>query len=471
MLAQCVYSTLLHAYPNSWNSFDEAFKSELCHYISLWQVGTKPVPRSWKMWELRYLEPAHLPKLEGVRDTPGWKSPKETFDFDALLEEAKGRAEEREKAKSCYEKKLSLREVKRNLLTSQHSSRRTSNDSSTSEKRIGVAMQQLQTLEDSSTSGAQLTVNSSRPGSSESQQHRCSLPSQGLPSDSTLKPEGIGTCKQLIEDRKRRRQSMPSKPKGLSMVRITNPEGEVVESETSSRRTSIDPSIQQQAPSSATTTTTTTTSARKPKKLHRYGNAMYPIPGKKGGRTASSAPLKHIGAGLKQDKTQLAGSSGVASGSRPTQHKPSSRTISAPVYTPSSHSKLSANSSRDTSTISAGARARPTVTTSSTRKKSTGEFKKMALSLRERAAAATGQGEPVTLQGPIFDHVMFNLHGHSPLVKHYMDRRDLTHVNEKEVVVGRTEISEEAPHDAICYKDILAESKAVGDSNREQFQR
>ena len=38
-IAQCVYTAFIHAYPTSWNSFDENFKNDLCQYISLWQVG------------------------------------------------------------------------------------------------------------------------------------------------------------------------------------------------------------------------------------------------------------------------------------------------------------------------------------------------------------------------------------------------------------------------------------------------
>lgn len=38
-IAQCVYSTFIHAFPASWNSFDNDFKTELCRIVSLWQVG------------------------------------------------------------------------------------------------------------------------------------------------------------------------------------------------------------------------------------------------------------------------------------------------------------------------------------------------------------------------------------------------------------------------------------------------
>ena len=95
-MAQCVYSTFIHAYPTSWNSFDEEFKTELCRFISLWQVGTKPLPNSWERWELNLLEPPNLLKHVGKdeqksprRDS---KSPRRgTFNLDSLIKEAQKR--------------------------------------------------------------------------------------------------------------------------------------------------------------------------------------------------------------------------------------------------------------------------------------------------------------------------------------------------------------------------------------------
>lgn len=43
VIAQCVYSTFIYAFPTSWNNFDEDFKNELCNTISLWQVGEQYV--------------------------------------------------------------------------------------------------------------------------------------------------------------------------------------------------------------------------------------------------------------------------------------------------------------------------------------------------------------------------------------------------------------------------------------------
>ena len=39
VLAQCVYSAYIHAFPTSWNSFDDDFKTGLCDFISMWFKG------------------------------------------------------------------------------------------------------------------------------------------------------------------------------------------------------------------------------------------------------------------------------------------------------------------------------------------------------------------------------------------------------------------------------------------------
>ena len=97
VVAQCVYSTYIHAYPTSWNSFDDEFKTELCQFISLWQVGTKPLPNSWEKWELSLLEPPNLLKhvVKEEQKSPAKetaKSPKRgIFNLDSLIKEAQKR--------------------------------------------------------------------------------------------------------------------------------------------------------------------------------------------------------------------------------------------------------------------------------------------------------------------------------------------------------------------------------------------
>ena len=80
VLAQGVYSAYIHAFPTSWNNFDDEFKSELCDIISLWfrgehnmyiyniiliidmLLGIKAIPENWREWDLKSLEPGNLMK-------------------------------------------------------------------------------------------------------------------------------------------------------------------------------------------------------------------------------------------------------------------------------------------------------------------------------------------------------------------------------------------------------------------------
>ena len=102
MVAQSVYSTYIHAYPTSWNSFDDEFKTELCQFISLWQVGTKPLPNSWEKWDLSLLEPPNLLKhvvKEEQKSSPAKETAKSpprrgTFNLDSLIREAHKRESE-----------------------------------------------------------------------------------------------------------------------------------------------------------------------------------------------------------------------------------------------------------------------------------------------------------------------------------------------------------------------------------------
>lgn len=98
VVAQSVYSTYIHAYPTSWNSFDDEFKIELCQFISLWQVGTKPLPNSWEKWELNLLEPPNLLKhvvneeqKSPVKETSKSPPRRGTFNLDSLIREAQKR--------------------------------------------------------------------------------------------------------------------------------------------------------------------------------------------------------------------------------------------------------------------------------------------------------------------------------------------------------------------------------------------
>lgn len=372
VIAQCVYSTLVYAYPNSWVSFDESFKLELCQYITLWQVGTKPLPNDWEKWELSLLEPTDLPKLK-TKDgspamkggNPGVKATAGSFDFDVLLKNAREKSaastQDHSKFESSHERKLTIGEVKKVL----HNSRcggggvippigetKKWKDSvafarltSPEERRIGVAMEQLTSLEKASL-------------------HPKSHPSTAQSHNKTEVDSLTSTDVQ-------------------SMAKLGKLKDVPAKAGKSEREASV--------PASKSTHNLS-------RRWHTNDTAA-----------ASAHPTK---------PSTSAG-----------QHRPMS----------------SAKSSRGGG----------------------GELKKIALAFRERPR----KHESATIRGPEFEHVVFNLYGHSPLVKHYMDNLKLSHVNEKEIVVGRTEIAEEPPRDALCYRDILKQSKMATESNRELFLR
>ena len=79
--------------------------------------------------------------------------------------------------------------------------------------------------------------------------------------------------------------------------------------------------------------------------------------------------------------------------------------------------------------------------------------------------------EQVPLEGPSFEHSVFDVCGHSPLVKFFLKNKNLKHKKEHSTLVKRTEISELPPVEALCYKDILDQSKEAEKKNQLMFKR
>jgi hypothetical protein len=75
------------------------------------------------------------------------------------------------------------------------------------------------------------------------------------------------------------------------------------------------------------------------------------------------------------------------------------------------------------------------------------------------------------LEGPGFEHSVFDVCGHSPLVKFFLKSKHLRHKKEHSTLVKRTEISEQPPAQALCYKDILDQSKDFEKKNQAAFRR
>ncbi|XP_048471788.1 protein FAM227B-like isoform X1 [Rhincodon typus] len=54
-LAQAVFAIFYKSYPESHNHFGDEFKKELTELFSLWITGLKPLPFSWRQWNLEWL--------------------------------------------------------------------------------------------------------------------------------------------------------------------------------------------------------------------------------------------------------------------------------------------------------------------------------------------------------------------------------------------------------------------------------
>jgi hypothetical protein len=474
LIAQCVYSTIIYAYPNSWVSFDEAFKTELCLYITLWQVGTKPLPKCWIKWELRLLEPLDLPKCKAQDDNrPGVKSVG-SFDFDELLKNARIKAANEEfqrKLKAMqqqYEgKRLSVMEVKGALSKaySRHhdddfKQRASTHCSTDGTNKLGVAMEQLEALQKRAMSKVQLLVPSE-------------LPSR---STSPARPRSQSTSPHFPEKHQHsgqhdiRHVSVSAPPKPLRRAsspdpytrRGSSPKPQVrkgsssteksKQSRLSGQRASIASTRKGSSPRSdldrgGTRSPLPKTTAEST--CSRRADASSPVPNRKG---TSPVPA--------ENKKSLSPNAGAAKRMLPRPSSPwTSR--SRPASGRSDYTRYAQRRAAvidlEQTTTAIGA---PLVPVSHSNKYD--GLKRMSATFKKRPESAT-------LRGPEFEHVLFNVYGHSPLVKHYMQQMNLSHVNEKEIVVGRTEISEEPPQNAVCYRDVLIESKVATDSNREQF--
>ena len=62
---------------------------------------------------------------------------------------------------------------------------------------------------------------------------------------------------------------------------------------------------------------------------------------------------------------------------------------------------------------------------------------------------------------PKFGHVLFNVHGRSPLVQHYLLRRGLGHDSGWSLLLQRTEVVSVPPREAETYRDVLRSSGKV----------
>ena len=547
-IAQCVYTAVMFAYPNSWVNFDENFKTDLCTYITQWQEGTKPLPNSWIKWELRLLEPLDLPKCKMAQGSDGKElgvvRSAGSFDFDLLLKNARHREtmmaitterereREREKREGrergasitcCYERKLSIEEVRDALvarttlnfdLKTADTPRppraslgggggRSSGGCLDEGKKIGVAMEQLKFLEEK------------QEGATSSRVKLLTVPAPAR-SNSPPCSSGVDATRERLRGKEKGgggQQQQQQQQQCESVVSITVGEGggkeeggggggggkggggggggkgggggdkggvvnkgEVVKNKVGGRR----------RPSSGTLSSRRSSDGGGSIKQKGAGPSNKGKgKGKKAISYSSKPPPPPSRAGEGKEGKQVRGVSAPAAVQKksPTSAAATAATerkTTAPLRRSSTphrpHAKGTPPPSATTTTTTTGAPLRPVSHHSRSNKmgeehssdnsdndNGDGRFKKMALAFKKKPQ------ESATLRGPDFEHVVFNLYGHSPLVRHYMDVMSLSHVNEKEIVVGRTEIAEEPPKDAVCYRDVLAQSKMATEANREEF--
>ena len=492
MIAQCVYTSVMFAYPNSWISFDEDFKTEVCNYITLWQEGTKPMPNSWIKWELRLLEPVNLPKCKmDEGDQFGVKSAG-SFDFDTLLRNARRKALWRSPSpvknsglESSFERKLSIGEVREALSSFPNGGGEGGEgggkdaaagqcDEEKEKERLGVAMKQLNTLEQSK--AKLLTLQQTSPSN---QGGGGSTMGEISPA-----PECSNNRKEEVSTSGGEGGGDGRSPKHHRAVCIKEDEN-IVRTE---KRT--------EASAGGAGSTTTSTRCARPKPV---ATATTPLASTTNRKSRGVMSWKHDKSRTCRSSTMMWGGSG--GGTRNFEKRPSSSaraqsatTTTTATATATTTSTIVTSRRKSSDAAGGGGGCGSSVATYSGRGSATasrrgsmdsshapgvplvaiphggtskydGKLKKMALTFKKQ------QQESATLKGPDFEHVVFNLFGHSPLVKHYIDNMNLSHVIEKEIVVGRTEIVEEPPKDAICYKDVLLQSKMVTDSNREEFLR
>ena len=79
VLCQAVYSAYVQCFSISWRQFDEKFKVDLCNTISLWLVGTRPIPDRWKLWDYSILDPPNEFKMIAKEEDEGTAKDRSTY--------------------------------------------------------------------------------------------------------------------------------------------------------------------------------------------------------------------------------------------------------------------------------------------------------------------------------------------------------------------------------------------------------
>lgn len=392
-------------------------------------MGTKPIPSSWKKWEFSLLEPPNLPKRTSGNAAGSEEAvptaPKSTsFNLDGLVEEARNKLVCEEQSA----RKLSLSEVKKVL-------------SGSKEGLVSLIRQKQPTeqpdLEDSVEGGGL-------------------VPSVSEEKKICLVIEQFSSLEKDILSKAPKKTDENRLNPDTARVSIQSSEASVKKSLSLTRENLSKQQQQQQRQQSV-------------RKIPKQPSTNF------GATTATKTEKLPTRVTLKESRPTSPASS-MESSVRPPSSKLSSRST---LLASTDRQKITSANKKGQGRPAAQPAAASAAAATTGKKKSVAELKKMFRSKQRQSgvsggASGSSNDEPVTVKGPEFEHSMFNLFGHSPLVRHYMDTRRLAHhVNEKEVVVGRTEIAaaEESQRDAVCYRDVLAQSLAAAKRNRALFQR
>lgn len=69
----------------------------------------------------------------------------------------------------------------------------------------------------------------------------------------------------------------------------------------------------------------------------------------------------------------------------------------------------------------------------------------------------------VPTAGPKFDHVVFDVHGHSPLVRQYLQERNLSYNTKYSLLMKRTEIGQQPPYPTLVKSITIGQHVCLTD--------
>ncbi|XP_056018635.1 protein FAM227B-like isoform X2 [Ostrea edulis] len=84
LVAQTLYASYCHSFPDSYRQFNEQFKEDLVILVYSWIAGIKPASRCWLLWNFDKLEPPNIKQREELLNREKNKKPSLSMNFDFL---------------------------------------------------------------------------------------------------------------------------------------------------------------------------------------------------------------------------------------------------------------------------------------------------------------------------------------------------------------------------------------------------